>query len=303
MKARVIGFALDSGSVPILDFLSRLEEVTGDEFDGKTIAITQNGEWWRGVLISFKDAQSELKCRRSDGGFVITSEDLEEGTQPADLNFFIFNPSYGRGLYQHYQGSASLGRFEMFLAQRWRKCKAAAIDKILEENPDLKLKQVKADFQPLKCQVLLRPADFETYVRAMTHIRNFEFTEATQFDIRENDFRRLEGQSKSIKHQITFQKHGLMNDIIGGITGLLWGGKLKSAKVSGWDENGIEAEYKLVNDKQTFKEYDYDRLLRGIRIDTADLVNSVQTSSVITELHAIAEQPEVKSLLTMPLKA
>src|SRR5262245_12998702 len=111
MQVKIYGFEWKSEApgIDLSKFFDYLNSKSGSRTkDGKHVfAMTKKDGFLVGVLLSIKD--NKRFCQMKE--FKITAEELEEGTNFVDINFFLIHPLTGRGLYQYYFHSTSLNYF------------------------------------------------------------------------------------------------------------------------------------------------------------------------------------------------
>ena len=75
---------------------------------------------WGGFLVTVKNVKKFLKSRQTNNGFKISTSDIESDENLIDVNFFIFNPQNGAGLYQYYHSSAYLNTLNSAFADKFK---------------------------------------------------------------------------------------------------------------------------------------------------------------------------------------
>lgn len=309
MKIRIFGFEWEiEKGISYEEFCLYLEQWSGVITKDRIIALSKMDGLWAGVLLTIKDEKAFCKMRRARGGrFTISPEELEEGTNMVAFNFFILNSATGRGLYQHYNHSASTNTFCGFCSERFRGLKKARIEEAARkagldpESRSIRVRQIKNRFSDkLRYSVLIRQEAFDELVRDLSSIKSFDFEFATLGE-KEKDFLPLGEHAKRVSHRMVFSNNPSPHQIKNGIIGLNRIG-LKRGKVKGIDPNGNEAVYKVMNNHQSFAEFDYDEVIRTVEIDSDNLVDSIQKSYIIGALIDLAKRPRVKALISTPAK-
>ena len=284
MNVKVYCFEWAVGSdTSVKDFLNYLKSENGIEKDNVILAVVEHGEYWAGVLITIKNRRAYFQFQKRGEGFQVSVRKLEEGTSIVDLNFFILHPDTGKGLYQHYHHSAYLSTFEHICAHRY-----------------VLFKTIYRLKGRLKQAILLKPDSIEHYAEKMKLIKKVvvEFTSATYS---EQEFRPVAAEATRVVHKAVFDQRWQQNPraIKQAVVDFFrkQKEKLNRATVTGIDGNGVEVNYKLLNDPDVYLEYNYDDFIQDVTLDTKDLESTIKNADCIARLLQVAEQDGVKQLL------
>jgi hypothetical protein len=241
-----------------------------------------------GVLITIKNRRAYFQYKKSGKDFQVSVQKLEAGTSIVDLNFFILNPDTGRGLYQHYYLSPYLSTFGHTCGHRY-----------------LSFKTIYSLKGRLKQSILLKPDSIDKYAERMKLIKKVEveFTSATYS---EKEFLPVAVHATRVVHKAVFDQRWEQNPraIKQAVTEFFRKQKdnLSRATVRGIDGNGLEVNYKLLNDPDVFLEYNYDDFIRDVTLVAGDLEATIKKSDSIARLLELSKQDGVKQLLTAKTK-
>src|SRR5262245_5589696 len=98
MKVKVFGFELHMGNgITNDDFFTHVSTLSGKPLDDRIIALHKKGDFWRGVLLSVKDAKAFCQIQRSGNAFTVTATELQKGANPVDFNFFVIHTATAKG--------------------------------------------------------------------------------------------------------------------------------------------------------------------------------------------------------------
>lgn len=302
MDISIFGFNLLPGSagVTLNDVLERIARHPLETKDNRIVAVTREGQNWKGVILSIRDVKHFTKIRQEQGRFTITAEQMEDGARPVDFNFFVINSRTNRGLYQHYHQSSSLNHFCWLLKGQYddlrKERRNAALVALGEEATGRQKQAAHAPFKgSLRYQMLLRPGSFEECVEALAKIKIFEFQFA-EFRPVQRAFRALEGVARRVTHRVAFQPHAAPADQRNSIITFLRNSTLFKAKVVGMDPHGIEQTFHLQNDLATFGTFDYDQLVNGMMIDSVNLQQTINQCAISGHLLNLMNTRQTRAL-------
>lgn len=289
MNVKVYGFEWIVGSdTTLTDFLNYLKSENGVEKENEVIGVIDLGAYWAGVLITIKNRRAYFQYTKSGKDFKVSVRKLEAGTSIVDLNFFILNASTGKGLYQHYHHSPYLSTFAHTFAQRY-----------------LSFKTIYGLKGRLKQNILFKPDSIEKYAERMAVIKKVEveFVSATYS---EREFTPVAVHATRVVHKAVFDQRWEQNPraIKKAVVDFFKSqkDKLSRATVRGIDGNGIEVNYKLLNDPDVYLEYNYDEFIKDVTLDAGDLEATIKRSDSIARLLELSKQDGVKQLLTAKTK-
>lgn len=308
MKVRIFSFEwFMGGGITLDDFCGHLQSLSGQEAEHKLLAMTEKDDYWAGVLISIKDVSAFCQMRRDGGAFTIEAQHLDDNAQIADFNYFIINPTTGRGLYQHYHQSPVSNTFSKFIKRRYLAYRKQRIDEEItaaggESIKKIDEKKIRSKYYGgFTYKTVLKQKEFIKCVDALKQIKMFSF-ELETITAEEKQFTPASEFAKRCSHKFFFQEDKLLSGLKDGIAKTIKDMGIKSASVKGKDEHNEEVVYKLFNDYATFEEFDYDDIIGSVSFNSGNLEQSLNKSKLIEELLSIAARPEVNALLTVKAK-
>lgn len=293
--------------ITLEDFCKHLQSISGQENNGKMVALDTRDGYWAGVLLTIKDMKAYCQMKRKGKSFKIAPQKLDDDSRMADFNYFIVNPKTGRGLYQHYHQSPVANTFCNFTRRRYNayrdeqiaaEIEAAGGDDIATSD----YKKIRAKYKGyFSYQTLLRQEDFLKCVSAMKSVKNFAFELATITD-EEKLFTPASEYAKRCSHKVFFGEDTLLTNVKNGIVGTVEKFGVKRATVHGQDEHGQDTVYKLLNDYATYEEFEYDDIIGSVELDSDNLKQSVCNAMLVEELLKVAVRPEMTALLSAKVK-
>ncbi len=310
MKIKIQGFEWFLGKGISLEQLnSYLEEKSGVDINNKILAICQKDGFWTGVFLSIKNVKAYCQIKKGDGKFVITPQELEEGASIVDFNFFILHPNTGRGLYQYYHQSASSNTFCNFIKKRYNELKKRKMEQEIELSggADITEKEYKKIIKKYKgtfsSTTLVRPDRFEDYIRDLKQIKSLSY-EISTINVNEKDRTPLHRLAERTTYRAFFSDDLVnMDKIKKAIIEMNPTNTFRRATVTGIDYSDQEAMYKLLNDYESYAEYDYDDIIKTVKIDSSDLIGSVRNASMVATMIKMARNNrQIKSLLSKEAK-
>lgn len=308
MKVRVFAFDWAMGSgITLEDFCSHLQSISGLESEHKMLAMTKKDVYWAGVLLSIKDVTAYCQMKRTGGAFTIEAKQLDDNTQIADFNFFILNPTTGRGLYQHYHQSPVSNTFSKFIKKRYLIFRKERIDTeiLAAGGEDIKTADKKRIMTKYRgCftyKTIVKSKEFVKCVDALKQIKMFAF-ELETITAEEKTFTPASEFAKRCSHKFFFREDKILSGLKDGIAKTISDMGVKCATVKGKDEHNEDVVYKLFNDYATFEEFEYNDIIGSVSFNSSDLEASISSSKLIEDLLEIASRPDVKALLTAKAK-
>lgn len=243
MKLRVRGFEWRTGdAITPGDFLQYLQEISAREYGGQILTVTQQGDWWAGLLLTDREARAFCKKVRRGTTFTVLPEHLADNTTVVDFNFFLVNPTTGRGLYQHYQHSPTVNQFCLFSQERFAELRQRRLEaEVKTLGPDPKRKAVVAVeerfLKRLGYTLLEQPGSFEDKVRSMQRAEAIHFELATLEPV-EGETTPLVGAALTVRTTIRFDPKHPARQIVKSIADLASRERFKNATVDGIDAAG-----------------------------------------------------------------
>jgi len=291
MKVKLHGFELLMGDgISLNNFADYLIEASGVFFGDQVIALVKKEDYWKGVLLTVKDAKAFCKIKRDKGHFTVTAQELEAGSSIADFNFFIVNPNTGRGLYQYYHQSSHLNDFCLFLKRRYDALKK---QKILEEIGDQILddkgrKIIQKQFKnSLRYAIIERPATLDQKIDELARIKNIEL-EFVSVEFGNDPLAPVTKFANRRSERVVFSKNNA--DLVKvAVKKLLAANPYKRLRIEGVDPEGNDKAFNAMLDYDVFAEYEYNDLIKTVTLDSTNLVASLQQCPVILNILAVAD--------------
>jgi hypothetical protein len=283
MNVKIFGFEwkLEAPGIDITKFLEHLKSVSGQATkDGKHIfAITEKSGFYVGILLAIKDYKRYCQLKE----LKITAQELEEGTNFVDLNFFLIHPATGRGLYQYYFHSTSLNYFCVLCQYHYRNLKKSL--GITKRGT-------------LKYVILTRKENLIAATEKLKAVKRIEI-EQVSYDFSEKNFSPLAKAADRIVERAVFWRKGKPEAAVDILVGFLKKRlvNIRQATIEGIDASEQDVTLKLLRDYDVYGEYDYDNYIQDVSLDTSDLEEGIKKSSHIKSLIAIAQKAPVKQLL------
>lgn len=306
MKIKFMGFEWKLGKgISIDNFCTQLGKASGKEMDNRILAICKKDGFWVGVLLTIKNIKAYCQLKNDGKEFIITPKELDENSNMVDFNFFAIKPESGRGLYQYYHNSAGTNTFCAFCRKRYNEYRNLLIEKErLEAGGDAILKSELAKIKSKYSGVfyystLLKPNGFEDYVNTLKKIKFFSY-EFSTIDSEEQNMTPLGKLAERKVYKLFFSRDPSITDRIKeAIINLSPSKKCKRAIIEGLDENDNDAVYKLLNDYNSYAEFDYNGLVKTVNINSSDLISSINESIIIKDLLRLAaEDRQVKAMFS-----
>jgi hypothetical protein len=305
MKIKIQGFEWHLGNgISLDDYLSELKKISGIKRGNRLIATVQKDGVFAGVLITVKNAKAFCQIMEDRGNFEITPKELEEGAKIADFNFFIVDRITAKGLYQYYHNSASTNTFCKFCKDQYERLKQNKIDGAIKKVEDANggkaskrdVSKIKESFKgSLRYSTLLKPDTFEEITSELNNFNFFQYEFSSIRPMQEAALTALQKNAERETCKVFFKKKSDSDSIKQSILAML--PNLKRATVKGVDPTGNELTYKLINDYHSFAEYDYDEIIKTVKIDSDNLSGSVIESQIIKILIALAQNDHYIGML------
>jgi hypothetical protein len=136
--------------------------------------------------------------------------------------------------------------------------------------------------------IVERSGEFIDRVRLMKDARSIDI-EFEQLSYSNSPFQAIHPLLKSMKYKLAFLKNSSPASKISNIVILLTSNTPKKVTIDGADEHGHDVIYRLFNDFDRFKEYDYEDMVPSLRLDQENALNSIKDNAIIVELKSTFE--------------
>jgi hypothetical protein len=306
MRVKVLGFnLLIEGGINGARFFEWIESQSPLKPEPqRRLAITRDGEYWKGLLLTVRDVRHFTQIQEAGGQFILTTETMKDGAHPADANFFIVHASTLRGLYLHYFHSASLNTLCYELKHLYDELRRLEMERAVEalcEPSTRELIETKRRYRKsLKYTILVRPGTLEDCVEELDRIKSFTFQYSELRPIVES-FRPIASTALRVTHRAVFSKSGTLEAQKQAVVDLIKSNVLRTASVVGMDPSEHEVTYRLTHDLASLGEYDYDKLADGLKVNSADLISSIRTCPMVQTLVEMAAREGLSESLETPV--
>lgn len=216
---------------------------------------------------------------------LVKVNELNHGSNLMDFNFFVFNKATGAGLYQHYHQSCSANSFGDLTKKRFIDYKKSllksALDAAGENATEMQKKKIVSNFgNRLKFSVMVRKEALKTLIEEMKRVKAFQYALVTP-EVPQGAFAPLKPFVKMKSERLTFAVKTPTSFVADAIEAFVSGNLLQSGSIEAVDEGGIERVIKIVNNPDSFGEYNFDDM--APKLNELNLTNFEQ-SWVIEEL-------------------
>lgn len=307
MKMRLLGVTFTPGAgISLNEFQSYLETNSGQASSfsrGERIYRTRiDGKYNIGLLITIKDQKRFLELKEQQGGKLrVEVRELEAGTLGMELNYFVQYRETGTGLYLYYHHSCALNQFAAVLGDRYSEHKLARIAQDInaaggEGISKAKKAAIRKNYKGELSHVqLVTDEDLDDLMQQMHAIKSFEFTVSS---VKPDDpiFAPISKYVRKRVERVVFQKEYGVSAIAAGIKKITKLASPDKGRVIGVDESGVEQIANLLNNYETFGEYEFDDEARQLTFDLDDFHQSPMVKKM---KQVIEEHPAV---FTAPVK-
>lgn len=295
MKVRLTGFTFEIENVSrqlSMDAFVRFVDTGAVELDGEGegkrllfMNADHDADYFVGLVVTVKDHRAYCELVSEEGGMRLRVNDVAEGSHLMDFNFFVFHKTTHHGLYQHYHQSCSPGAFARLCGERFRDYRTDLADQavaaLLEPRTDAAERRARSPFVGyLRSAVIVRQEALEAMIQEMRRVKSFQYAIATPV-VEEEDFRPLARWIKKKMHKISFSVDGPVHGIATAVSRTVERLGIVRGRVEGVDHDGIKRVLRIVDNPDTFGEYDYDDI--ASRINDLNL-SQFHESWVIREL-------------------
>lgn len=294
MLVRLVGFQLKvegKGGLTLSSFANALAAVNPgapEENSSRRLLFlnTQHHpDYFAGLVVTVKDHRTYCELVSSSGSLLVKVNELDHGSNLMEFNFFVFNKSTGTGLYQHYHQSCSVNSFGDLAKKRFIDYRKASLEsavgaagKVISEA-DRKMIQSKYG-NKLSFSVLVRKEALRSLIEEMKRVKAFQYALVTP-EVPQDEFAPLKPFIRMKSERLTFSVKTPTNFVADAIGAFVSGHSLQRGCIEAVDEDGIDRVIKIVNNPDSFGEYDFDDLVPKLN---ALNLTSFEQSWVIEEL-------------------
>lgn len=270
------------------EFIKNLINKIDYECLNKKIYIVQEKKLFLGLILSIKDMHKFVTIVNSKQDIRLDVHQLNENEKIADFNFFILNPKTGFGLYQYYHNSCSLRHFCNIAKKYYNMFRKIIYDKEKKylESQNLTDLYIKRSLSPycghFTYSIVERKEHFIERIKKLHDVSKIEF-EFMTLDVDSSPFQAIYPHLKRHKHTFTFKKESCVTDKIHSIANLM-SKDIKKATINGIDDDGNLVIYRLINDFDKFKEFDYETMVPSLRLNQDQIEDSIKQNDIIKEL-------------------
>lgn len=293
MHARLIGFVWRTGKgITFDEFFEQLKSLRGEltrfgNYD-RLLYTGETQEYFVGLFLTVKDQRRACEIRDLGGEFKINVRALADGTSLTDFNFFIVSKGTGRGLYQHYHNSCSFNQFSIFCSRQYDDLRESRREADLvpeggDEAPGIAKRKIAEKYKGgLEWEVMVRQEKLQELLEELKIINFIEYEVAT-FTADEPTLTPLEPFVKKETRRLRFHPDMTADGLRSRLGDFVRRGNMRQGRVVGRDHEGIERIYRLLENPDSFGQYEYE--------DLAD--------EHVLNLEDVAESPFVKEMLSV----
>ncbi len=256
-------------------------------------------QWWGGMMVRIRDSKGYLKLTEKEGKSVLTEETLGEGEKLAEVSFFLAHPETGNGLLTHHYHATSIFSFGSVLAKVFETERRHRRDVELL-TPELTTKAKKAIRQKyagkLELGQLYLDANLKALVKALKSVSSIDFR-LTTVKTREKFLQGIAERAESERIQFTFSKEADVDDLADAVDSAADSSFVEDVEVRGRGKDGEAKRFSVNNNPEVFDEYDYDTMMKGLKLDLSDWNGSIQKSTAIQRLIKVTAKASVMQLL------
>lgn len=274
MQVRLVGFQLKvegKGKLTLATFSDSLAAVNPgapEENDGRRLLFlnTQHHPtYYAGLVVTVKDHRTYCELVNSGGSMLVKVNALDHGSNLMEFNFFVFNKTTGAGLYQHYHQSCSANSFGDLTKKKFidykKTSRQSALDAAGGNAIEADKKKIEAQFEnKISFSVLVRKEALKALIEEMKRVKAFHYALVTP-EVPQDAFAPLKPFIKMKSERLTFAVKTPMNFVAAAIETFVSCNLLQRGCIEAVDEDGIDRVINIVNNPDSFGEYDFDDLV------------------------------------------
>lgn len=293
MLVRFVGFTFDvqgKGCLTLASFVKALTnihpEVDAQSEDRRILFMSDqhHSEYHVGLIVTVKDRRTFCELVSSGDNMLVKVNQLDRNSSLMDFNFFVVNKDTGAGLYQHYHQSCSVTAFASLAAKRFSDYRYLELKQALDDDfvKDEKTQQKleKRYSNRLHWEIIVRSEALKAMIAELKRVKAFEYCLSTPV-IPEKAFTPLKPFIKRKSERLVFSTGTPVQIAATALDSFVASMSLEKGRIEGVDEDGIERVLRIVDNPDTFGEYDYDDL--ATKLNDLDLAK-FHESWVISEL-------------------
>ncbi|WP_164019601.1 hypothetical protein [Pyxidicoccus trucidator] len=307
MKMRLLGVTFTPGEgISLDDFQTYLQKISGQtlSFGGhdRIYRTKTDGKYNVSLLVTIKDQKRFLELKAQNSGKLrVEVRELMEGTLGMELNYLVQYRETGTSLYLHYHHSCALNQFAAFLGDRYSDYKSARIEHDTkaaggEGIANSKKVAIRKKYKGSLTHVqLVTDEDLDDLMQQMHAIKSFEFTVAS---VRPDDpvFAPVSKYVRRRVERVVFNSDYGVSAIASGIKKITRLASPDKGRVIGVDESGVQQIANLLNNYETFGEYEFDEEARHLTFE----LDEFHHSPMIKKMKKVIE--DRPAVFTSPVK-
>lgn len=295
MLVRLVGFTfkvLGKGGLSFSNFARALAEVkpevVAESQERRLLFINDQhyADYYVGLVVTVKNHRTFCELVTAGGNLLVKVNELDHDSSLMDFNFFVLNKLTGAGLYQHYHQSCSVTAFGAIAARRFSEYREVELKNAIASaggdsaSKAVQLKIRQRHINHLHTEIIVRQEALSALIEEMKRVKAFEYCLSTPL-VEEDAFAPLKPFVKRKSERIIFSMGTPVQTVANALNAFVGATSLANGRVEGVDEDGIVRILNIVDNPDTFGEYDYDDL--APKLNELDLTQFHQ-SWVITEL-------------------
>jgi hypothetical protein len=279
-------------------YMGHLSLISGVEslFDGfnRLIYVADHGSCWSGLIITIKDQKNFYRLKDRGGKVKISVGSVLDGEHMMEVNLFVVRKDTHRGLYLHYHDSMGLTIYQSYMRKFYSSWRAGVLQQAQHEHDKSLLRKVRKSPRALGWTLLTKPEGFRDLVAEFAKVKAFEYP-ATTFALEEPRYRPMQGYLKGETRTLRFTPGHPPLAVANKLMDFINENGIKRGTAHVQDVEGVDRIVRLLNNPQSFAEYDFDDIAPLLQdLDAEEYYNS----ELVDRLIKIVDENEV--LLTFP---
>jgi hypothetical protein len=301
MKVRLTGLTLmieRAGSAVSIESFARHVGVNATELDtaGEQKRLLfmnadHDADYFVGLVVTVKDHRAYCELVAAGGAMKLRVSELAEDSRHMDFNFFVIHKKTLNALYQHYHQSCSVGSFVDTCAKQFRAYRLSAADAAVAALPTghrtAEERRVRSQYLGyLRSETIVRKEALEKLIQTMRRVKSFTYSTATPV-VEQEDFKPLQRWINKQVQRFSFDRGGPVPDIALAISSYVQKLGISHGRVEGEDHEGLAQVLRIMDNPDSFGEYEYDSIVTQIRdLDLAEFQNSWMVSELLERARA-----------------
>jgi hypothetical protein len=292
MLVRFVGFNFNVEGKGVLNLatfaraMTNIKPLEDTESEDRRLLFMNDqhhADYYVGLIVTIKDRRTFCELVSTDGNLLVKVNQLNHDSSLMDFNFFVLNKVTGAGLYQHYHQSCSVTAFATIAAQRFADHRNLETQKAIASAKDASEAQSKIESRysnRLRWEVIVRTDALKAMIAEMKRVKAFEYCLSTPV-VKEDAFTPLRPFVKRKLERLTFTIGTPVQLVATALDAFVSSANLDKGRVECLDEHGIERILRIVDNPDSFGEYEYDDI--APKLNELDLTN-FHASWLIKEL-------------------